>query len=208
MHAELALGRGLQPPVEIVGPGVIRAHEGAAVARAPRGRCARRDAGRCCGRRGSRRPCPRERITESKPIAQVIQSPGLRDQAGMAGVEPMAAPDALHVGLEDVGRCIERPLQRPGAAIGGAQGVDLPGIVVVQCVQGPRHFGLRRHGTVRMSHYPTFCQLHELGSSRLLMRHNPCGSPRRHRKMRQDAEGKPVGLGEVDVRQQMARRAW
>ena len=77
----------------------------------------------------------------------------------MSGVEPMAAPDALHVGLEDVGGRVEGPLKRPGAPIGGAKGVDLPGIVVVKRVQGPRHFGLRRCGILRMSHYPTFCQL-------------------------------------------------
>jgi hypothetical protein len=50
-------------------------------------------------------------------------------------------------------------LQRPCATIGAAQDIDLPGIIVVKRVQGPRHFGLRRCGTLRMSHYPTFCQL-------------------------------------------------
>src|ERR1051325_2752959 len=69
-----------------------------------------------------------DRVMAERPGDPVA---GLRDQAGVPGIKPMAPPDALHVGVEDDRRRIERSRQWAGAAIAMAKGFDPLGIVVV-----------------------------------------------------------------------------
>ena len=134
MHAELALGRGAERAVEIVGPGVIRAHERARVplllaadarAAVPAGVVEGADVPVLAARDDHRVMANRPR----DPVA------GSRDQAAMARIEPVAPPDAVDVRLEDLRRHVERPGQRAGAAIGAAERFDLIGVVIRMNVQ-------------------------------------------------------------------------
>src|ERR1044072_4982685 len=106
MHAELPLRGGAQRSLEIVGPGVVRAHERAGVAlllaadaraAVPAGVVEGADLAVLAARKDHRVMADRPR----DPVA------GSRDQAAVARVEPLAPPDAVDVGVEDFGRCVE-----------------------------------------------------------------------------------------------------